>query len=92
MVLAHLGETYLSLGDQRGAREAWDESLLILRTLHIPRPARSGRSSPACRAVRLDDGFPGQKRRRMLARPESLTFCSSTYFLSAVRRPQAVCR
>jgi transcriptional regulator with XRE-family HTH domain/tetratricopeptide (TPR) repeat protein len=36
MVLAHLGETYLSLGDQRGAREAWDESLLILRTLHHP--------------------------------------------------------
>jgi len=36
MVLAHLGETYLSLGDQRGAREAWDESLLILRNLHHP--------------------------------------------------------
>jgi tetratricopeptide (TPR) repeat protein/transcriptional regulator with XRE-family HTH domain len=36
MVLAHLGETYLSVGDVRGAREAWDESLLILRTLHHP--------------------------------------------------------
>jgi transcriptional regulator with XRE-family HTH domain/tetratricopeptide (TPR) repeat protein len=36
MVLAHLGETYLLVGDVRGAREAWDESLLILRTLHHP--------------------------------------------------------
>jgi tetratricopeptide (TPR) repeat protein len=36
MVLAHLGETYVSIGDVRGAREAWDESLLILRTLHHP--------------------------------------------------------
>jgi tetratricopeptide (TPR) repeat protein len=36
MVLAHLGETYASTGDLRGAREAWDESLLILRTLHHP--------------------------------------------------------
>jgi transcriptional regulator with XRE-family HTH domain/tetratricopeptide (TPR) repeat protein len=36
MVLAHLGETYVSIGDVHGAREAWDESLLILRTLHHP--------------------------------------------------------
>jgi tetratricopeptide (TPR) repeat protein len=36
MVLAHLGETYVSMGDLRGAREAWDESLLILRALHHP--------------------------------------------------------
>jgi tetratricopeptide (TPR) repeat protein len=36
MVLAHLGETYASTGDLRGAREAWDESLRILRTLHHP--------------------------------------------------------
>jgi tetratricopeptide (TPR) repeat protein len=36
MVLAHLGETYASTGDPGGAREAWEESLLILRTLHHP--------------------------------------------------------
>lgn len=36
MVLAHLGETYASTGDLRGAREAWDESLLILCALHHP--------------------------------------------------------
>src|SRR6201996_9387867 len=36
MVLAHLGETYASTGDLHGAREAWDESLQILRTLHHP--------------------------------------------------------
>ncbi|HEX3712115.1 MAG TPA: tetratricopeptide repeat protein [Trebonia sp.] len=40
MVLAHLGETYLSVGDHGGAREAWDESLLILRTLHHPAASR----------------------------------------------------
>jgi tetratricopeptide (TPR) repeat protein len=39
MVLAHLGETYRSTGDSSGAREAWDESLLILRTLHHPAAA-----------------------------------------------------
>jgi tetratricopeptide (TPR) repeat protein len=39
MVLAHLGETYASTGDLRGAREAWDESLLILRALHHPAAA-----------------------------------------------------
>jgi tetratricopeptide (TPR) repeat protein len=44
MALAHLGETYLSVGDHGGAREAWDESLLILRTLHIRPRARSGHS------------------------------------------------
>jgi tetratricopeptide (TPR) repeat protein len=36
MVLSHLGETYVATGDTRGAREAWDESLQILRTLHHP--------------------------------------------------------
>jgi tetratricopeptide (TPR) repeat protein len=36
MVLAHLGETYAATGDLRGAREAWDESLAILRVLHHP--------------------------------------------------------
>jgi tetratricopeptide (TPR) repeat protein len=36
MVLSHLGETYASTGDLPGAREVWDESLLILRTLHHP--------------------------------------------------------
>ena len=36
MVLAHLGETYAATGDLPGAREAWEESLLILRALHHP--------------------------------------------------------
>jgi tetratricopeptide (TPR) repeat protein/transcriptional regulator with XRE-family HTH domain len=36
MVLAHLGETYVAVGDLAGAREAWDESLAILRALHHP--------------------------------------------------------
>jgi tetratricopeptide (TPR) repeat protein len=36
MALAHLGETYACTGDQGGAREAWDESLLILLALHHP--------------------------------------------------------
>jgi tetratricopeptide (TPR) repeat protein len=36
MALAHLGETYTATGDLRGARESWEESLLILRTLHHP--------------------------------------------------------
>jgi tetratricopeptide (TPR) repeat protein len=39
MVLAHLGETYASTGDAAGAREAWDESLVILRALHHPTTA-----------------------------------------------------
>jgi tetratricopeptide (TPR) repeat protein len=39
MVLVHLGETYASTGDLQGAREAWDESLLILRALHHPAAA-----------------------------------------------------
>ena len=39
MVLAHLGETYLALGDLTAARKAWDESLLILRALHHPAAA-----------------------------------------------------
>ena len=36
MVLAHLGETYVSMGDLHGATEVWDESLAILRVLHHP--------------------------------------------------------
>jgi tetratricopeptide (TPR) repeat protein len=40
MVLAHLGETYAATGDLRGAREAWDESLAILRVLHHPAAGR----------------------------------------------------
>jgi tetratricopeptide (TPR) repeat protein len=36
MVLAHLGETYVAVGDLAGAREAWEESLQILRVLHHP--------------------------------------------------------
>jgi hypothetical protein len=36
MVLSHLGETYACTGDLRGAREAWDESLVILRELRHP--------------------------------------------------------
>ncbi len=39
MVLSHLGETYESTGDLGGAREAWDESLTILQTLHHPSAA-----------------------------------------------------
>ncbi len=39
MVLAHLGETYVSIGDTAGAREAWEESLSILRALHHPATA-----------------------------------------------------
>jgi tetratricopeptide (TPR) repeat protein len=40
MVLAHLGETYMSTRDLLGAREAWEESLLILRALHHPAAAK----------------------------------------------------
>ncbi len=40
MVLAHLGETYVAVGDLAGAREAWEESLLILRALHHPSAAK----------------------------------------------------
>ena len=36
LALAHLGETYAATGDLHGAREAWDESLAILRVLHHP--------------------------------------------------------
>jgi transcriptional regulator with XRE-family HTH domain/tetratricopeptide (TPR) repeat protein len=39
MVLSHLGETYLSTGDSRGAREVWDESVMMLRALHHPAAA-----------------------------------------------------
>jgi len=43
MVLAHLGETYASTGDSRGARDAWTESAAILDGLHHP-------AAPAVRA------------------------------------------
>ena len=36
MVLLHLGDTYASTGDDVGAREAWEESVLILEALHHP--------------------------------------------------------
>ena len=36
MVLLHLGDTYASTGDDVGAREAWEESVLILDVLHHP--------------------------------------------------------
>ena len=36
MVLLHLGDTYASTGDDIGAREAWEESVLILEALHHP--------------------------------------------------------
>jgi transcriptional regulator with XRE-family HTH domain/Flp pilus assembly protein TadD len=36
MVLLHLGDTYAMTGDGVGAREAWEESVLILEVLHHP--------------------------------------------------------
>jgi transcriptional regulator with XRE-family HTH domain/tetratricopeptide (TPR) repeat protein len=36
MVLLHLGDTYALTGDGVGAREAWEESVLILEVLHHP--------------------------------------------------------
>jgi hypothetical protein len=36
MVLLHLGDTYASTGDGIGAREAWEESVMILEALHHP--------------------------------------------------------
>jgi transcriptional regulator with XRE-family HTH domain/tetratricopeptide (TPR) repeat protein len=36
MVLLHLGDTYASTGDRIGAREAWEESVMILEALHHP--------------------------------------------------------
>ena len=36
MVLLHLGDTYALTGDGDGAREAWEESVLILEELHHP--------------------------------------------------------
>jgi tetratricopeptide (TPR) repeat protein len=36
MVLLHLGDTYALTGDDVGAREAWEESVLILEELHHP--------------------------------------------------------
>jgi transcriptional regulator with XRE-family HTH domain/tetratricopeptide (TPR) repeat protein len=36
MVLLHLGDTYASTGDGVGAREAWEESVMILEALHHP--------------------------------------------------------
>ncbi|HEY1823296.1 MAG TPA: tetratricopeptide repeat protein [Trebonia sp.] len=56
MVLKHLGETYVSTDDTRGAREAWEESLLILRTLHHPSAVMVRRQLTALASGRL----PGQ--------------------------------
>jgi tetratricopeptide (TPR) repeat protein/DNA-binding XRE family transcriptional regulator len=36
MVLLHLGDTYASTGDGAGARQAWEESVMILEVLHHP--------------------------------------------------------
>jgi hypothetical protein len=36
MVLLHLGDSYAMTGDGDGAREAWEESVLILEALHHP--------------------------------------------------------
>jgi len=36
MALLHLGDTYASTGDSVGAREAWEESVMILEVLHHP--------------------------------------------------------
>jgi tetratricopeptide (TPR) repeat protein/transcriptional regulator with XRE-family HTH domain len=62
MVLVHLGETYVSTGDLQGAREAWEESLLILQTLHHPSAATVRGQLAALAAGRLpaamDDGDP----------------------------------
>src|SRR6185437_7867309 len=60
MVLAHLGETYAATGDLRGAREAWDESLLILRTLHHP-AASTVRGQLAELAPRPRPAIPGEE-------------------------------
>jgi transcriptional regulator with XRE-family HTH domain/tetratricopeptide (TPR) repeat protein len=53
MVLAHLGETYAATGDLRGAREAWDESLAILRVLHHPAAGQVRAQLAALSAGRL---------------------------------------
>jgi transcriptional regulator with XRE-family HTH domain/tetratricopeptide (TPR) repeat protein len=58
MVLAHLGETYEATGDLRGAQEAWDESLLILRTLHHP-AASTVRGQLAALAAGRRAAIPG---------------------------------
>ncbi len=65
MVLAHLGETYASTGDLRGAREAWDESLLILRTLHHP-AAGAVKGQLAALA-----GGRAQAKQEVLGRPDT---------------------
>ena len=77
MVLAHLGETYASTGRPARRREAWDESLLILRTLHHPAAAPAGGSSPRCggRAAAKPEvlGLPDERQAeaaRTPARPE----------------------
>jgi tetratricopeptide (TPR) repeat protein len=56
MALVHLGETYVAVGDLAGAREAWDESLLILRALHHP-------AAPMVRGrlIALPSGRPAAK-------------------------------
>lgn len=53
MALAHLGETYVSVGDRSGAREAWDESVAILRALHHPAASRIGGQLTALSSGRL---------------------------------------
>jgi len=53
MVLVHLGETYVAVGDLAGAREAWDESLLILQGLHHPSVAMVRGQLAALSAGRL---------------------------------------
>jgi tetratricopeptide (TPR) repeat protein len=62
MVLAHLGETYAATGDLHGAREAWDESLTILRTLHHPAAGMVRGRLTALASGRLST--PGKARRR----------------------------
>jgi tetratricopeptide (TPR) repeat protein len=60
MVLAHLGETYAATDDLRGAREAWDESLLILRTLHHP-AASTVKGQLAALAAGRRPAMPGEE-------------------------------
>jgi transcriptional regulator with XRE-family HTH domain/tetratricopeptide (TPR) repeat protein len=55
MALAHLGETYAATGDLAGAREAWDESLAILRVLHHPSADQVRGQLAALAAGRLAD-------------------------------------
>jgi hypothetical protein len=67
MVLAHLGETYMTLDNVAGAREAWEESLLILREFHHPSaPTVRGRLaaiSPTRPPAAVDAGGPADADR-----------------------------